>query len=105
VSTKPLNADTFRARIERWRIQLRVKPAQIRIQALNRKWASCSSQGRLTFSRDLMLEPVSFQDYVIVHELLHLRIANHGKLFAATLRVHLGDSRWIGRAPAMAYRE
>ena len=50
-----------------------------------------------------MLRPTSFQDYVIVHELLHLRIRNHGKLFNATLKAHLRGNPWVGRTrPPMA---
>lgn len=84
-----MNPPAFRSRVDHWSVQLKVAPTQVRIQAMTRKWASCSSKGRVTFCRDLMEEPTSFQDYVIAHELLHLRIPNHGKLFAATLRAHL----------------
>jgi hypothetical protein len=38
---------------------------------------------------------LAFQDCVIVHELLHLRIRNPGKLFSATLRAHLPDNPWV----------
>jgi predicted metal-dependent hydrolase len=89
--------DTLRQRIAQWADILRVRPKQVRIQRMTRKWASCSSAGRVTFSDALQRRPVSFQDYVIVHELLHLRIRNHGKLFAATLRAHLPGNPWIER--------
>ena len=36
-------------------------------------------------------QPPEFQDFVIVHELLHLRLPNHGKLFKATMTVHVPD--------------
>lgn len=87
----------FRSRVDQWSARLKVVPTQVRIQAMTRKWASCSSKGRVTFCRDLMRQPANFQDYVIAHELLHLRIPNHGKLFAATLRVHLPDNPWLDR--------
>jgi predicted metal-dependent hydrolase len=87
----------FRARIERWSARLKVRPTQIRVQAMSRKWASCSSRGRITFCRDLMKQPASFQDYVIAHELLHLRIPNHGRLFVATLRAHLRGNSCLDR--------
>ena len=80
----------LRARVVDWAGRLRVEPSQIRIQAMTRKWGSCSSSGCVTFSFDLVRRPVAFQDFVIVHELLHLRIRNHGKLFRATLRAYLG---------------
>jgi len=79
----------FRARVEAWMQQLKVRPTQIRIQHMTRKWASCSTAGRVSFSKDLPAQSVYFQDYVIVHELLHLRLPNHGKLFQSLLRVHV----------------
>ena len=90
-----MHADRLRQRIAQWAITLKVRPTQIRVQRMTRKWASCSSAGRVTFSHELLGKPVSFQDCVIVHELLHLRIRNHGKLFAATLRAHLPGNPWV----------
>lgn len=90
----------FRSRVESWAKRLMVTPTQVRIQRMTRKWASCSTRGRVTFSHDLIRKPRDFQDYVIAHELLHLRIPNHGKLFAATLRTHLHGNRWFCRQHA-----
>lgn len=88
---------TFDRRVVDWSDRLRVRPTQVRVQMMTRKWASCSPQGRVSFARDLLSQPVDFQDYVIVHELLHLRIRNHGKLFTSTLRAHLSGNRWLAR--------
>ena len=55
------------------------------------KWASCSPAGRLTFSRDLLREEEPFREVVIIHELLHLRIPNHGKLFRSFLSAYVPD--------------
>lgn len=87
----------FKSRVERWAIRLRVRPKQVRLQAMRRKWASCSSRGRVTFCVDLLGQSRPFQDYVIAHELLHLRVRNHGKLFEATLRTHLRGNPWLDR--------
>ncbi len=87
----------FGDRVSEWSQKLRVRPTQVRVQAMSRKWASCSPQGRVSFASDLLEQPVDFQDYVIVHELLHLRVRNHGKLFNATLRAHLKGNPWVGR--------
>jgi predicted metal-dependent hydrolase len=92
-----MHTDALRQRIASWAVTLKVEPAQIRVQRMTRKWASCSSAGRVTFSRDLLGKPVAFQDCVIVHELLHLRVRNHGKLFTATLKAHLPNNPWIGQ--------
>jgi predicted metal-dependent hydrolase len=92
-----VHADQLRRRIAQWAITLKVKPTQIRVQKMTRKWASCSSAGRITFCRELLGKPAAFQDCVIAHELLHLRIRNHGKLFTATLRMHLAGNPWLDR--------
>jgi predicted metal-dependent hydrolase len=56
---------------------------------MTRKWGSCSTAGVITLAFDLAGQDRAFQDYVIVHELLHLRVPNHGKVFKALMSVHL----------------
>lgn len=92
-----MHTDALRQRVEQWACTIKVRPRQIRIQRMTRKWASCSSTGRVTFSVELLGKPVAFQDCVIAHELLHLRIRNHGKLFTATLRSYLSGNPWIDK--------
>lgn len=82
----------FRQRVHAWAIKMRVKPKQVRLQKMTRKWASCSANGRVTFSVALLEEAHAFQEYVIVHELLHLKVPNHGKLFKCLLTAFL--PRW-----------
>lgn len=84
--------DLFRAEVETWAKRLEVVPREIRIRPMKRKWASCSSHGRLTFDVDLLRQPADFRREVIVHELLHLKVPNHGRLFKALLKAFLGNS-------------
>jgi len=56
---------------------------------MTRKWASCSAHGWCTFATDLLEEGHEFQDYVIVHELLHLKVRNHGRVFKSLLTAHI----------------
>ncbi|MFZ5995255.1 MAG: M48 family metallopeptidase [Thermodesulfobacteriota bacterium] len=79
----------LKAEITRWAAVMKVNPAQIRIQRMTAKWASCSSKGRVCFSADLLQEPRTFQEFVIVHELLHLQVPNHGKLFKSLMNAYL----------------
>ena len=74
------------AEVGRWAARIRVEPERVYVQPMSKKWASCTSSGRLYFASDLTDEPGHFRDVVIVHELLHLRIHNHGKLFKSLLR-------------------
>jgi predicted metal-dependent hydrolase len=47
--------------------------------------------GNLNFSDDLLALDRELTDYVIVHELLHFYVPNHGKLWKSLMRAHLGD--------------
>ena len=89
---KAINLQTkeqFKAEIVRWVAVMKVKPVQIRVQRMTKKRASCSRKGRVCFSTDLLQEPRAFQEFVIVHELLHLQIPNHGKLFKSLMNAYL----------------
>jgi predicted metal-dependent hydrolase len=59
---------------------------------MTRKWGSCSTNGRVTFNDELLGQPAEFRKRVIVEELLHLKIPNHGRVFRSLLRAYLGDS-------------
>ncbi len=75
--------------VKEWADRINVNPKQIRIQKMTRKWASCSRKKWISFNIDLLKEKKAFQEYVIIHELLHLQIPNHGKLFKSMMNVFL----------------
>ncbi len=79
----------FKERVGSWASRVRVRPSQVRVQNMTRKWASCSPRGWCTFAVDLLDETHAFQDYVIVHELLHLKVRNHGRVFRSLLTAHV----------------
>ena len=83
--------EAVRARVAYWARRLNVRPRSVRIQRMTRKWGSCSTLGTVTLAADLADREAGFQDFVIAHELLHLRVPNHGKLFKALLAAHLPD--------------
>ena len=83
----------LRRRVVYWARRLKVAPRTIRIQRMTRKWGSCSSSGRITLADDLMERSSDFQAFVIVHELLHLRVPNHGKLFRAMMSAYIPNWR------------
>ncbi|MEV4689053.1 M48 family metallopeptidase [Microbacterium sp. LWH3-1.2] len=68
-----------------WATKIRVNPTQVVITDLETKWGSCAPDGVITLAGDLVDMPDNFQDYVVVHELLHLRYRSHGKAFAAMM--------------------
>jgi len=85
------NKAAFKERVLEWAQKLDVTAASIVLRPMKRKWASCSTSGRLTFDAVLPNLPDDLQDYVIVHELLHFRIPNHGKLWKSLMKAHLGE--------------
>jgi predicted metal-dependent hydrolase len=59
---------------------------RIRIGDQRSRWASCSARGTLSFSWRLVVAPAWVADYVVVHELCHLRHMNHSKAFWELVR-------------------
>ena len=81
----------FKNRVRYWADKLNVDIAWLGVRPMRKKWASCSTNGHLNFNSDLLTLEEALWDYVIVHELLHFSVPNHGKLWKSLMRVHLGD--------------
>jgi predicted metal-dependent hydrolase len=71
----------LRRRAMAWALRLKVNPQRVDIAEMPNKWGSCTSDGVVTFADELAQTDEAFQDYVIVHELLHLRYRTHDKRF------------------------
>ncbi len=84
--------EIFKAEVRRWAARIGVEVKEIHLRPMRRKWASASRRGRLTFNTELLSQPLAFQQEVIIHELLHLKLGNgsHGKLFRALWRAYRG---------------
>jgi len=61
--------------------QMGLQPGQLRVLELSNRWASCTASGELNFHWKVMMLPLTILDYVIVHELAHLKYANHTAAF------------------------
>jgi predicted metal-dependent hydrolase len=68
--------------------RLAVEYERIRIGAQRTLWGSCSSRGTLSFNWRLVLAPLEVVEYVVVHELCHLRVPNHSSRFWTLLEQH-----------------
>lgn len=82
--------DEFKARVLEWARKFEVDAHSIYVRPMTRKWASCSTAGTLSFNDELLGMERDLGDYVIVHELLHFSVPNHGKLWKSLMRAHLG---------------
>jgi hypothetical protein len=84
-------AELFKAEVRAWATRIGAEPVAVTLRPMKRKWASCSSKGRLTFDTDLLREPAAFRREVIIHELLHLKVPNHGPVFRRLLAAYLDE--------------
>jgi predicted metal-dependent hydrolase len=82
---------TFEARALHHAAPLKVKPSRITVRDTASRWGSCSSARGLSFSWRLILAPDFVLDYVVAHEVAHLREMNHGARFWAHVRSLVAD--------------
>lgn len=85
----------FKARVLEWAAKLDVKVYGLYVRPMRNKWASCSTAGTLSFNDELLGMERDLGEYVIVHELLHFSVPNHGKLWKSLMRAYLGDYQKI----------
>lgn len=82
----------LKAEVAAWAKVMKVAPKEVHVRRMTRKWGSCSTKGRVTLAAELLTQPPAERKRVVVHELLHLKVPNHGKLFHALLRAYLAMS-------------
>jgi predicted metal-dependent hydrolase len=87
------NTAILRQRVAFWSSKLGVSPKLVRVQRMTNKWGSCSTRGTITLASDLTDKDRRFQDFVVAHELLHLRVPNHSRLFKALMTAHMPNWR------------
>ncbi|MBX5436796.1 MAG: M48 family metallopeptidase [Alicyclobacillaceae bacterium] len=81
------------ARVAHWSARTGLVPSSIRVRDQRTRWGSCSTQGNLNFNWRLVMAPPAAADYVVVHELCHLREMNHSPRFWRLVESVLPDYR------------
>jgi hypothetical protein len=85
------DADDLRWAARHWAVRIGVRLAEVHLRRMTTKWASISTRGRLTLNTDLLALRRELGEYVLVHELVHLLVPNHGKVFKSFLYAYLPD--------------
>lgn len=90
----------FSRRIKVRADEMGVTPTSLQVRDQKSRWGSASKDGALSLSWRLILCPMEILDYLVVHELAHLRYGGHGKRFWQLVEKHYGDHRaarkWLG---------
>ena len=95
-------------RVWQYATEMEVKPKRIQIRDTTSRWGSCSTEKTLSFCWRLILAPPHILDYVVAHEVCHLRELNHRPRFWKLVD-HLVDhsersQRWLAENGATLHR-
>jgi len=85
----------FKSRVKEFAGKMDIEVKALAVRPMKNKWASCSTNGNLNFNKELLELDKEIGEYVIVHELLHFNIPNHGKLWKSLMSAYLGDYKNI----------
>lgn len=88
---------TLPSRVAHYARKMDLHPKEIRFKKMRRRWGSCNSEGIVTLNTMMMQLSYEHIDYIIVHELAHLRHMNHSKEFHAEVRSVLENERALRR--------
>lgn len=75
------------ARALEYAARLGVKPGRVTVRDTKSRWGSCSQSGSLSFSWRLILAPEFVRDYVVAHEVAHLKEINHSPRFWGQVKI------------------
>ncbi len=79
--------------VDAWAARLGVQVRRVQLRAMRNKWGSISTAGTLTLASDLLSVPRRLVEYVICHELLHLKVPTHNRVYRLLLSRHIPNWR------------
>jgi predicted metal-dependent hydrolase len=89
----------IRQRVDFFSRELNLRATSVKITSAEKRWGSCSADDNLSFSFRLIMAPSDIIDYVIVHELMHIKEKNHSaafwKLIEAAMPEYKIHRRWL----------
>ncbi len=96
---RDLARDRIGERLGRRAVEMDLEVDRLRIADQRTRWGSASRSGTLSFNWRLVMAPPSILDYVVVHELAHVRVSGHGRKFWQLVEKHYPEPavarRWL----------
>jgi predicted metal-dependent hydrolase len=83
---------TARSLVPAWSKKLNVRPRAITVKYMRTRWGSCSSNGKISLDLRLAMLSPDVAEYIIVHELCHMKQMNHSALFWNEVRAVLPEA-------------
>lgn len=74
-----------------WAARMGVACTGVKITSAARRWGSCSAKNSICYSYRVMCLPPALREYIVVHELAHIRVKNHSASFYAEVGRYLPD--------------
>ena len=91
--------DRLAERVDYYSNRFQLFPKGLKITSAKSRWGSCSRDNRLCVSWRIMMAPLSVIDYILIHELVHIKEKNHSRRFWSTVESILPDykrhRRWL----------
>jgi predicted metal-dependent hydrolase len=89
----------LRHRVDLYSSELKLRVKSIKITSAEKRWGSCSADDNLSFSFRLIMAPPDIIDYVVVHELMHIKEKNHSAAFWTLIEAFMPEykkhRRWL----------
>lgn len=78
-------------RVSYWSTVMSLLPNKLTFRQTKTRWGSCSKYNNISLNSQLMQVPIRLIDYVVIHELAHIRVKNHSKQFWFTVSEYCPD--------------
>lgn len=95
-----LTAAEVETLVDHWASRLQVQVKRVQIRTMRTKWGSISTAGVLTLADDILHLPPDLAEYIVVHELMHLRYPDHQRAWRVSMGMVLPD--WQEREAALS---
>ena len=92
-NTQVLTASDIHQLVGQWATKLGVAVKRVQIRTMPHKWGSISTVGNLTLASDILTLPPDQAEYIVVHELMHLKFPNHQRGWQVSMGMYLADWR------------